>query len=513
MVAVIDAKAAPTITTPAGWTLVSTTPNGSNFHQAVYSRVATGSEPASTTWTINENRAVSGVIVAYSGVQHHHPGGGPGHGGSRHHDVDHRSWGHLGLQRGHGDRCLRDQRRLHDLPSRRHDRARRDRLGHPPPDRGRRRGARHGRCHRGQDRHRGDGRRQHRPADRAAAGTRTAAGQRGAYRAGRHHDGDGRPRHHDHAHRHRPGDLRADLRAARLGPRLGGDGSRARGPLLLRSGPLHRSRHDRTTRPPWVSRGRIRSRTRPTTVRTARTRHGVDRGVATSQHGAHRPGRHHHGDRRRADHDHAHRHRPGDLRADLRSPRHDARLGCDGHRAVGCGLHGFRSLPGHRHDHLHGPVGFSGPDSFTYTVHDGTRRVDHGHRVDRPCRRRTHLRPPRTSPPPRPPARPPRSPSPAPTRRPVELTFNRPEATLGSGATIAGLANHPCTETVRSRTPPRSPMQHPGSSGPDSFTYSVHDGTDASATATVSVGVAPAPNAPPIAQDDTAAATAGSQRR
>ncbi len=68
MVAVIDAKAGPTITTPAGWTLVTTTPNGSNFKQAVYSRVATGSEAASTTWTINENRAVSGGIVAYSGV-------------------------------------------------------------------------------------------------------------------------------------------------------------------------------------------------------------------------------------------------------------------------------------------------------------------------------------------------------------------------------------------------------------------------------------------------------------
>ena len=87
MVAVIDAKAAPTITTPAGWTLVSTTPNGSNFKQAVYSRVATGSEPASTTWTINENRAVSGVIVGLQRGEHRHPGRGRGHGRHRHHDV------------------------------------------------------------------------------------------------------------------------------------------------------------------------------------------------------------------------------------------------------------------------------------------------------------------------------------------------------------------------------------------------------------------------------------------
>jgi hypothetical protein len=68
MIAVLDVKAAPTVTTPQGWTLVSTTPNGSNFKQVVYSRVVTASEPVSTTWTINENRAISGGIVAYSGV-------------------------------------------------------------------------------------------------------------------------------------------------------------------------------------------------------------------------------------------------------------------------------------------------------------------------------------------------------------------------------------------------------------------------------------------------------------
>ncbi len=49
MVAVIDTKAAPTIDAPAGWTLVNTTANGSNFTQKVYTRVATGSEPASYT--------------------------------------------------------------------------------------------------------------------------------------------------------------------------------------------------------------------------------------------------------------------------------------------------------------------------------------------------------------------------------------------------------------------------------------------------------------------------------
>jgi Big-like domain-containing protein len=67
MVAVLDVKVTPTVTAPAGWALVSSTPNGSNFTQKVYSKVA-GSEPASYTWTSNENRAISGAIVAYSGV-------------------------------------------------------------------------------------------------------------------------------------------------------------------------------------------------------------------------------------------------------------------------------------------------------------------------------------------------------------------------------------------------------------------------------------------------------------
>ncbi|MEO8424452.1 MAG: Ig-like domain-containing protein, partial [Actinomycetota bacterium] len=68
MIAVIDVKAAPTVTTPAGWTLVSATSNGSNFRQLVYSRVATGAEPPSTTWSLNQSRAASGAIAAYAGA-------------------------------------------------------------------------------------------------------------------------------------------------------------------------------------------------------------------------------------------------------------------------------------------------------------------------------------------------------------------------------------------------------------------------------------------------------------
>ena len=68
MVAVLDVKVTPTMTPPAGWNLVSTTANGTNFTQRVYTKVATASEPASYTFTINESRAISGAISAYSGV-------------------------------------------------------------------------------------------------------------------------------------------------------------------------------------------------------------------------------------------------------------------------------------------------------------------------------------------------------------------------------------------------------------------------------------------------------------
>ena len=73
MVAVLDVKVAPTMTPPAGWNLVSTTANGSNFTHKVYTKVATAGEPASYTFTINENRAISGAISAYSGVNTANP--------------------------------------------------------------------------------------------------------------------------------------------------------------------------------------------------------------------------------------------------------------------------------------------------------------------------------------------------------------------------------------------------------------------------------------------------------
>ncbi len=56
-----------TITPPAGWTLIRRDNATTNLAQAIYYHVASGSEPATYTWTITSNRAAGGM-VAYQGV-------------------------------------------------------------------------------------------------------------------------------------------------------------------------------------------------------------------------------------------------------------------------------------------------------------------------------------------------------------------------------------------------------------------------------------------------------------
>jgi hypothetical protein len=68
LVAAIDVQANPTVTAPAGWTLVSTTANGANLTQRIYSKVAIASEPTSYQWIFNQKRPASGAILAYRNV-------------------------------------------------------------------------------------------------------------------------------------------------------------------------------------------------------------------------------------------------------------------------------------------------------------------------------------------------------------------------------------------------------------------------------------------------------------
>lgn len=58
----------PAITDPAGWQKLAEYAPGTTLKSAIYQRNATGSEPASYTWTFSSNGRMLGMCVAYSGV-------------------------------------------------------------------------------------------------------------------------------------------------------------------------------------------------------------------------------------------------------------------------------------------------------------------------------------------------------------------------------------------------------------------------------------------------------------
>ena len=64
----IAARGAPTLTAPAGWSLVRQDANGTTMRQTIYSHVVGTSEPASYTWTWGAAQAAAGGILAYGGV-------------------------------------------------------------------------------------------------------------------------------------------------------------------------------------------------------------------------------------------------------------------------------------------------------------------------------------------------------------------------------------------------------------------------------------------------------------
>ena len=69
LLGMVSVRSGPTITPPSGWTLVRSDVNGTSLTQAVYRKVAGGSEPSSYSWTFDGPvSAVVGTIVAYSGV-------------------------------------------------------------------------------------------------------------------------------------------------------------------------------------------------------------------------------------------------------------------------------------------------------------------------------------------------------------------------------------------------------------------------------------------------------------
>lgn len=68
LVAGITTRGVPTVTAPAGWTVVRNDVNGTTLRQVVYTKVATTAEPASYTWTLSASKAGVGQVLSYTGV-------------------------------------------------------------------------------------------------------------------------------------------------------------------------------------------------------------------------------------------------------------------------------------------------------------------------------------------------------------------------------------------------------------------------------------------------------------
>ena len=68
LLATVNFRGSPDLSTPAGWNLLRRDENGTAVRMVTYWRVAGSSEPASYTWTFERRPPAVGSILAYSGV-------------------------------------------------------------------------------------------------------------------------------------------------------------------------------------------------------------------------------------------------------------------------------------------------------------------------------------------------------------------------------------------------------------------------------------------------------------
>jgi chitodextrinase len=73
MLASVAVRGAPTITAPAGWTLVRLDAHATTMRQATYVKVAAATEPTSYTWSFSSAQGAAGTVQAYSGVSQTQP--------------------------------------------------------------------------------------------------------------------------------------------------------------------------------------------------------------------------------------------------------------------------------------------------------------------------------------------------------------------------------------------------------------------------------------------------------
>ena len=73
LLAAVTVRGTPTISAPAGWSLVRSDARATTFTQAVFVHLAGGAEPASYTWSFSLAATAVGTIAAYSGVDTANP--------------------------------------------------------------------------------------------------------------------------------------------------------------------------------------------------------------------------------------------------------------------------------------------------------------------------------------------------------------------------------------------------------------------------------------------------------
>ena len=128
LLASVSVRGTPTITPPAGWTLVRRDVRTTTFTQAVYVHPAGASEPTSYTFTFDSSQTAVGAIAAYTGVDGSNPtAGDSGQANSGLH-VDHSALADRGGAGNAAGGPVRDHRQHDGHPAHRHDRAQRDRV-------------------------------------------------------------------------------------------------------------------------------------------------------------------------------------------------------------------------------------------------------------------------------------------------------------------------------------------------------------------------------------------------
>jgi len=68
LLATLTVRGNPSITAPAGWSLVRQDAGERSLRRATYVRVATAQEPASATWSFSKMSSAAGAVMSYSGV-------------------------------------------------------------------------------------------------------------------------------------------------------------------------------------------------------------------------------------------------------------------------------------------------------------------------------------------------------------------------------------------------------------------------------------------------------------